>query len=59
MLISNNNKFYCLVESKPVKLETSHTVILPPAVSVLCYHPWVHVLHIKCVTRQFEISFSD
>ena len=27
--------FICLVESKPVKQEVSHTVILPPMVSVL------------------------
>ena len=26
------------VESKLVKLETSHTVILPPMVSVLCHN---------------------
>ena len=31
-----NNSFTCLVKSKPVKQEDSHTVILPPSVSVLC-----------------------
>ena len=32
---TNNNIFSCLVKSNPVNLETSHTAILPPMVSVL------------------------
>ena len=35
LLHTNNNIFSCLVESKPVKLDTGCTVILPPVVSVL------------------------
>ena len=31
----NNITMFCLVESNPVKLETSYSVILPPMLSVL------------------------
>ena len=36
-LHTKNNKFYFLVKSSLVKLETCSTVILPPTVSVLCW----------------------
>ena len=39
---TKKRKYLCLcsesVETKPVKLETSHKVILPPTGSVLCFH---------------------
>ena len=36
LLIFYEQKFTCVVKSKPVKHKVSHTVILPPMLSVLC-----------------------
>ena len=49
-----NNQFTCLVESKPVKQEVSHTVILPYMVSVLWSHPLKRVHFQKAKLGQVE-----
>ena len=36
LFYTSNVIFSCLVKSNPVKLETSHTVILPQIIGLLC-----------------------